>query len=146
MNLHRRALLAALASAWWLASSIATAGAQVEKERSEVPEVAPITLAGVRYEAPPWGRMQGLPQNGGYVVATDTRTDRVLWRVRVYKSQPKVEMESDKQDVFITTLQLEPGHRALRIEDERGRHYRLDLRTRRVTRLADHAAGAASGP
>ncbi len=93
-------------------------------ERSEPREVAPIVQDGVRYSAP-HGAM-------AVVVATEVKTGKELWRVQVYKTRMVPELESDVQDVFITSLVLKED--TLIITNERGEKYALDLQTRKVTR------------
>lgn len=105
-----------------------------KKDRAAPREVSPVVLEGRRYEAPHWGKSRGLPQNGGYVAAIDPASGRELWLTRIYRVGYERGREGDKQDVFITGLEAEPGGRGLLISDERGRRYRLDLRTRKVER------------
>ena len=93
-------------------------------ERSEPREVAPIVQDGVRYSAP-HGAM-------AVVVATEVKTGKELWRVQVYKTRMIPELESDVQDVFITSLAVKDG--TLLIANERGEKFALDLQTRKVTR------------
>jgi hypothetical protein len=114
---------------------VARAETEVAKERAGIPEPEPISRAGVRYEAIVWGRARGLPQNGGYVVAIDERTGAERWITRIYASGAGSDKEQDKQDVFITRLEFGAHPRHLRIVNERGDVYRLDLRTRAVTVL-----------
>lgn len=97
-----------------------------EKERSEIPEPAPVQVGGMRYEAVPWGRIRGLGQNGGYIAAYDVASGRELWLLKVYEVKYLPEMEEDKQDVFIEDLALDAKGR-LRVTDERGEVYRVDL-------------------
>ncbi len=108
-----------------------------EKERADVPEAAPVTVGTVRYEAPPWTRSRGLPQNGGYVAAIDTATGKVLWLARIYAATGVHGIEDDKRDTFITELRADAQGRRLIVTDERGRRFHLDLKTRRVARLPD---------
>ena len=103
------------------------------KKRSEPDPVGPVRSGGVRYEAVPWGKARGLGQNGGYVAAIDEASGREVWVQRIYRIRYDRGLEGDKQDVFITGLTLLPETRALRIENERGERYRLDLGTRKVT-------------
>jgi hypothetical protein len=104
-----------------------------DKERSDVPEPAPVVIDGVRYEAVPWGKARGLGQNGGYIAAFDGATNRELWILRVYEVTYDGEREDDKQDVFIEDLSLEKNG-LLRVTDERGRAHMVDIRSRRVVR------------
>jgi hypothetical protein len=95
--------------------------------------VAPVSFEGRRYEAIDFGKARGLGQNGGYVAAIDEASGREVWVQRIYAIRYDRGREGDKQDVFITGLTLQPAEHALRIENERGERYRLDLRTRKVT-------------
>ena len=103
-----------------------------EKERSEIPEPAPLTVGNVRYEAVPFGRARGLPHNGGYVAAIDTASGRELWLLEIYNIVYDNEREQDKQDVFIEELALDAAGR-LRVNDERGGIYFVDLKTRQIS-------------
>jgi len=114
-----------------VAASIAMPG---EAKRLAPDPVAPVSFEGRRYEAMPWGKARGLGQNGGYVAAIDEASGRELWVQRIYAIHYDRGLEGDKQDVFITGLTLLPAAHALLIENERGARYRLDLRTRKVTR------------
>ncbi len=120
-------------------------GAAAEKERREAPTPAPVTRDGTRYEAVLWGRARGLPQNGGYVAAVDERTGAELWLVKVYDRRPDNGMEEDKLDVFITRLELSADGQALRVTNELGAVYRLDLRTRSVVKEPTGGQGADPG-
>ncbi len=131
---RRHALIGSLGFVFGQSSAIAG----VDKERNEVPEAAPVTAGGIRYEAPPWTRLRGLPQNGGYVEAIDTLTGKSLWLLRVFESKQKPGKEEDKQDVFITELKLSADAKRLIVCDELGRKYSILLKTRRVTQLKDH--------
>lgn len=102
-----------------------------EKERSEIPEPAPVTVGGVRYEALPWGKARGLKQNGGHLVAYDAASGKELWLLEVYRIVYDGEREEDKQDLFIEDLTLE-GSGLLRVTDERGGIHRVDLQRRCV--------------
>ena len=124
--------------AWFLAGLLATAGAfaqTVEKERAEIPEAAPVVVAGTRYQAPAFMRAQGLPRNGGYVEAVDAANGKRRWIVDVVGPRRGDGKEGDKSDVFLTSPALAPDRRHLLVADERGAHYRIDLRTRHVERL-----------
>lgn len=110
----------------------AAASVAVEKERADVPEPAPVSHAGTRYEAVLWGRARGLPQNGGYVAAIDERTGAERWLVKVYDALPDDGREQDKLDVFITHLALDADPRFLLVTNERDGVFRLDLQTRAV--------------
>jgi len=108
----------------------------IEKERAEPPEPAAVVLGGVRYQSLPWGKARGLGQNGGYIAATDPKTGEELWILKVYDVSYDRDMEADKLDVFISKIAPE-GPAALRIENEKGRVYRVDLKDRTVQELTN---------
>lgn len=123
-----------MACAALVAPKAAVAQEQPAKKRGPPPAPAPVSASGVRYEAIVWGRRRGLEQNGGYVAAIDRKTGRELWVARIYDATPRdPDMEDDKQDLFIARLELVEHGRALRVTDERGGRYRLDIATRTVT-------------
>jgi outer membrane protein assembly factor BamB len=86
--------------------------------------VAPVLADGIRYSAP--------PEAMGFVVAAAADSGKELWRMRIYEVRVDPNLESDVQDVFITSLTLKDG--ALIITNERGEKYALDLKARKVTR------------
>ena len=134
---RRHLLKLALGATVLIPALVRAAGGAVQKERAEVPLAEPVTVAGVRYEAPPWTRVLGLPQNGGYVFAFDSISGSELWRVRLYGLQGSPELEMDKREVFIVEMRVDAAARGLRAVDDRGRCWLLDLKTRRVTRDRD---------
>ncbi len=97
-----------------------------EKERSEIPEPAAVVSGGPRIEGLPWGRARGLGQNGGYIAAYDAVDGSERWVLKVYDVTYDGEPEDDKQDRFIEDMALR-GNGLLRITDERGAVYRVDL-------------------
>lgn len=66
----------------------------------------------------------------GFVVATDIRSRKELWRKRIYRVHIDPQLERDVQAVFITSLVIEGE--ALVITNERGEIYILDLATRKI--------------
>ena len=111
----------------------AKAATGIDKERASIPEPAPVSHAGFRYQAIPWGRARNLPQNGGYVAAIDEKTGKEQWLVKIYDAPPSDGKEQDKLDIFITHIQLDSDPRYLLVTNERGAVFRLDLQTRSVT-------------
>jgi hypothetical protein len=100
------------------------------KKRAAVHVAQPIVVGQVRYEAPADGKAHGLGQNGGYIVAHDATSGAQLWVLKVFAIDYAANMEADKQDVFITDMKASPDAAALLLTDERGRRWRVDLRTR----------------
>ena len=86
--------------------------------------VAAVIADAIEYSAP--------SELMGFVVATDTRTHKELWRERIYRVVINPALEGDVQDVFITSLVVERG--ALIVTNERGESYSLDLATRKVAK------------
>jgi hypothetical protein len=108
----------------------------IEKERSDVPEPSGVTLGALRIEALPWGKARGLGQNGGYIAAYDAATGNELWTLKVYTVEYDPRKEEDKQDVFIESLAEQNGQ--LRVTDERGRTYLVDVQSRAVVPGGGH--------
>lgn len=100
------------------------------KKRAPPQPVAPVVLDNVRFEAPINGKVRGLGQNGGLVVAIDNRTGEELWFVLVYTITYAPNLEADKQDLFITDMAASADGKALIVNDERGRRWRVDLAKR----------------
>jgi outer membrane protein assembly factor BamB len=91
--------------------------------------VAPVVYEGVRYEAPHFSNP--CAQNGGCVVAYDEQTGAQLWSVKVYCTQYDSHLETDVQDVFITSLAVKDGR--LIVTNERALVFAIDLDTRQVS-------------
>ena len=91
-------------------------------KRAAPAPVPAVTIASVEYAAPPSAM--------GFVVATDKKTGRELWRQRIYKILRDPGLESEVQDVFINGLELVNGR--LLIRNERGKVFLLDPVTRSV--------------
>ena len=112
----------------------AVADEMPSKKRGPPPAPPSVSAKGIRYEAIPWGRRRGLDQNGGYIAAVDEATGHELWLLQVYATPTDPDMETDKQDLFISRLALVDGGRTLLVTDERGGRYRVDLSSHAVTR------------
>jgi hypothetical protein len=96
-------------------------------KRAPPAPVVPVTAGEVRYSADGDGRDQ-------YVIATDTPSNKVLWKVRVFHNQIDERLEEDVQWVFITKLKLQG--KSLLVKDEKSRCYSVDLTSRQVKRQA----------
>jgi hypothetical protein len=93
-------------------------------------EVPPVTINGVRY-AQQMGKESTDGQVGGILAAYDT-AGQPLWTLKVYDNRRKPGLEGDVQDVFFTAMSVEPGG-GLRIVNERGDTFLVDVNTRTVT-------------
>lgn len=108
------------------------ASAIPQKERAGPPDVAPLKVGDTRYEAIHWGKARGLGQNGGYIAAIDAATGREKWLLKVYHVAYDEAREEDKQDIFITELSLDRTPGRLRIKNEKGDAFIVDVAKRRV--------------
>jgi len=115
-----------------VAAAIAVAPAAVSAKRAAPHAVPPVTYAGIRYVFPHFANENGTAQNGGVVQARDAKSDALLWTLKVYEVNHKPGMETDVQDVFITSARIEKG--LLVITNERNETYEIDLAKRLVRR------------
>jgi outer membrane protein assembly factor BamB len=99
-------------------------------KRGAPPDVPPIAVNGIEYSAPHWGRTSGKQQNGGYIEARDLKTGKLLWELRIYEIKYDPELETDVQDVFITSMQLADGK--VYVANEAGDKFVVDLSQRKV--------------
>jgi hypothetical protein len=107
-----------------------SASARSACKRAAPPEVAPVVIDSVSYSVLHFGLAEGLEQNGGYIVATDRKSGKRLWLVKMYDNKIDPNLERDVQDVFIRSLKKQG--KLLEATDEKGRQYLLDPKTRQV--------------
>src|SRR6266513_2139642 len=94
-------------------------------KRAASAKVEPVIYEGVRYV---------VPNDDGrraYIEAWDVRTNKKLWDLTVFTNRIDPKLEEDVQWVFIKTLSAQDG--TLIVTSERGKTYRVDLKTRAVT-------------
>ena len=96
-----------------------------EAKRKAPKPVQPVIHNGVRYVAVHWGGRVGKRQNGGHVQAWDVKTNTCLWTRQAYTTRYRRGLESDVQDVFITSMKV-VGDK-LAVTNERGKTFKLDL-------------------
>lgn len=113
---------------------LCSGGGVVSAKREAPKEVLPITFHGVSYSAPHWRLDIGAKQNGGYIEATNLKTDKLLWKLKIYEIKYSG-AESDVQDVFITSLKIAEGN--LEILNEKGDKFVVDLTKRKVIKGAN---------
>ena len=104
-------------------STLAIIVAPALAKRAAPAPVAPVTVGEVEYSVP--------VSEMGFVVATEVKTRKELWRVRVYEVPIDPKLEADVQHVFIQSLTHESG--VLIVTNERGASFTLDPATRKVT-------------
>jgi len=103
-------------------------------KRSPPAEVPPVTYQGIKYSAPHWGAFNGRKQNGQYIQARSAETDKLLWELRIYEVKYDPKLESDVQDIFITSLKVVEGH--LEVTNEAQDKFVVDLSKRKVIKGA----------
>jgi hypothetical protein len=116
-------------------ASAAVAEAPSHK-RSAPPKVAPVEHRGIRYAVVRGAKGRGLPQNGGYIEATEIASGRSLWLVKVYEVLYDPDMEDDKREVYISRLRLDAARGRLLVENERDERFAVALDGSRVQKVS----------
>ena len=101
-------------------------------DRLPPPEVPPVQRDGVRYAQAEDGRSVGLAQVGGVLVASDSGSGKQLWTLAVYGNPVDKKLEEDVQWVYFESMAFDPDGR-LRIVNEAGKTFLVDVKTRKVT-------------
>lgn len=78
-------------------------------KRKDPVEVPPIIHGDFIYTVPHWSANNGTDQNGGYVRVLDAKSGTDVWGIQVYKISYDYPLETDAQDVFITSIELNFG-------------------------------------
>ena len=112
-------------------------GGEPDKKRREPAAVPAIEANGLRYEAVLFGTPFGYDQDGGIVAARDSNTGRLEWTQRIYAVADDHSIEADKQDVFISALELSPNGQQLLITNERGARFTIQLSDRSVKKISE---------
>jgi hypothetical protein len=116
----------------FLEESIAVNTDRPRTSRLPPPKVDPITIDNVRYTQ--WAGKESVDgQVGGFLAAYDA-AGQVAWTIKVYNNRRRPELEGDVQDVFFSSMSLEPDGR-LRIVNENGDTFFVDVKTRTVTTI-----------
>ncbi len=106
---------------------------QPSASRLPPPDVAAVTLGGLRY-AQVAGKVSTEGQVGGILAAYDAG-GTLLWTLKVYDNVRRDDLEGDVQDVFFRSMTAEPDGQ-LRIVNEAGKAFLVDVKTRHVTEVA----------
>jgi LPXTG-motif cell wall-anchored protein len=93
-------------------------------KRIAAPAVSPVEHDGIHYTAP--------NQDGrvAYIEARDIQTEKQLWVTPIFHNTIKPWLEEDVQWVFVKKLEVVQDK--LVVTDERGRSYKVDLKTGHV--------------
>jgi hypothetical protein len=89
---------------------------------------APVEVKSVTHE----GIQYTVPLKLGVIEAKDIKSDKALWKKRIYKISYIKNLEKDVQDVFIKSLKISNDKKMLIIINEDGNTYHLDLKTNEV--------------
>ncbi|WP_374595335.1 hypothetical protein [Aquabacterium sp.] len=104
-------------------------------DRLPPPEVPPVERDGVRYAQAEDGHAVGVDQMGGVLVATSASNGQRLWTLSVYGNPLDPKQEADAQWLFFESMAFDPDGR-LRIVNEAGQAYLVDVQARRATPAA----------
>ena len=116
------------------AAAAAPATVSASADRLPPPVVPPVDRGGVRYSQAEDGRSVGAAHVGGVLVASDTRSGQRLWTLAVYDNPIDLKLEADVQWLFFKSMAFDTDGR-LRIVNEAGRTYFVDVNNRRVSAL-----------
>jgi hypothetical protein len=128
-------IFSALLLACWVvghAGPTYTKDIAMKSAKRTVPEVAPVSRDGIRYQVDFSGRNHGIPQTGGVISAVVEASGELLWRLVVYPVTFNPNKEEDTQEVFITALTLSPADNQLLVANEAGQHYVVHLADRTI--------------
>lgn len=103
-------------------------------DRAPPPPVKPVDRKGVRYAQASDGRDVGADRADGVLVATDKASGQRLWVLSVYRTPRMEGLEEDAQWRFFRTMAFDPDGR-LRITNESGKTFLVDVQTQQVTAL-----------
>jgi len=103
-----------------------------DRKREEPAPVEPLTLGGVRYEAPMLGGAVGAAQDGGVLAAYDAASGALLWTLVVYENPER----DEDPEVYITSIRAAADGRTLCIVNEHGEEFRVDPETHAVARVS----------
>ena len=115
-----------------LTISISVSPSWQKAKRSAPKEVKPVVYKGIRYAAPHWIIAKGEKIAGGYIEAFDAKTNKKLWRIKVYETKYDPQLEKDIQGVFITSLAIKKN--MLVVVNELDERYEVDIKSRKITK------------
>lgn len=129
-------ILLAIALVGLTGTAVRGEGGELDKKRREPASVPSIEINSLRYEAVLFGTPFGYEQDGGILVVRDAKTGRLEWTQRIYAIDELDSIESDKQDVFISAMELSHSGKQLLITNERGTRFEMNLSDRTVKKLS----------
>ncbi len=97
-------------------------------------DVPPVILDGKKYSAQPWVFKDEQSTNGvvqgRYIQARNSKTDKLIWEIKIYEIKYNPKVESDVQDIFISSLKI--VEKNLEIKNEAGDKFIVDVSARKV--------------
>ncbi|MCR4285255.1 MAG: hypothetical protein NUV97_04420 [archaeon] len=88
--------------------------------------IEPIIHKGVRYSVPHFvGDTENMKHVGGYVEAINVKTNERIWLKEIYKQKYVLGLESDIQEVYITSIKIK--NNKIIIQNEAGKEFTLDI-------------------
>ncbi len=97
--------------------------------------IEPVHHNNIVYSVPHWSYQNGTSQNGGVVRANDNGSSKLLWQVTVYDTEYKQGLERDVQDVFIKSIELVNNQNILKVTNDLGHIFQVNLNTRQVQQV-----------
>jgi hypothetical protein len=104
-------------------------------DRTAPPAVPDVVRDGVRYAQAGDGRQLGYTQMCGVLLATTEASGAQLWTLPVYGNEIDASLEADVQWVYFRSMAFDADGQ-LRIENERGKVFLVDVETRTVKPVA----------
>ncbi len=102
-----------------------------DAKRSAPPRIEPVVHDNIKYSVPVFSASSH-SQVSGYIEATDTLTNKVLWQLRIYDIKYDPGLPREDQEIYINLLFLEQGR--LIVGNELGERFEVELGTRKVRR------------
>ena len=103
--------------------------------KRRIPQVAPVTAGGIRYEVVRGARSRGFSQNGSFIPAVGIAPGNGLYTLVLCRTQYDTQEEKNVQDVYVTSLVMSKDGKQLVANSEDKESYAVNLSDRVVTAL-----------
>ena len=108
----------------------------IAASRKAPPAVAPIVFEGVRYEQVMEAPGMGPDLPCGCLAAYDEKDNRLLWKQAIYTIDRIEHLEADVQEVYFVGMVLDAANREIRIENEIGDVFIINIDTHTVRKAS----------
>jgi outer membrane protein assembly factor BamB len=105
-------------------------------KRGPAPVIAPVIKGGVEYAVSPQPEWRQEEKGTVFLYAKDAKTGQPLWSLELYQIKVNPKIESDVQDVCVSSMRVSDGKAHIR--NEKGDEITVDLATRQVIAGAGH--------